>query len=89
VRFVLAGDLQLEEVTSINTRGYKQLLFFVEVALINQTGFHVDCFHKDEVFIEDVQLEVRANYQIQVMHWTVRHTRNLMGFCFFKEVDNK
>lgn len=54
MRFVLAGDLQLEEVASVNTRGYKELLFLVEVALINQTGFHVDCFHKDEVFIEDV-----------------------------------
>ena len=34
-RTVLAGDLKLEEVATVNTRSYKQLFLLVEVALVD------------------------------------------------------
>lgn len=47
LRIVLAGDLQLEEIASINSCRYEQLLFFIEIALVDQSSLHWYCFYMD------------------------------------------
>ena len=57
---VLWGDLKLEEVAAVNACSHKQLLFLVEVALVDKTGPHLNGINVNEIFVEEMKFEIRA-----------------------------
>ena len=60
IGLVLVGDLKLEEVAAVNACSHKQLLFLVKVALVDETGPHLNGINVNEIFVEEMKFEIRA-----------------------------